>query len=176
MSDYGVNFGFRRMDETMAIREGRLRLPATGTFHQGDLVVRDSATDGYLKAAANAEPAVKGMTGLLIQEEGWDYSIYGESGIIDSYNRSSVRLGRLAQMVSGSGIKFWLRNSPDVVHPDRTITGRTVLTETTVTVGTYLGWDGTKWVHNTTAAQEHAVVTQISGATTAAYCEAVLVY
>ncbi len=176
MSDYGLNFGFRRMDETMAIREGRLRLPASGTFHQGDLVKRDTSNDGYLAAASNTENAVKGMTGLLIQEEGWDFSIYGESGITDSANKSAVRLGRLAQMVSGSGIKFWLRNTADVVNPDRTIAGRTVVTDTSVTVGTYLGWDGSKWVHNATAAQEHAVVTQISGAGTSFYCEAVLVY
>lgn len=177
MADYGVNFGFRRADETMMVREGRLKVPATGTFHQGDLVVDDGATNpGFLKLGGAAELAVPGMTGLLVQEEGWDFSIYGESGIVDSYSKSLVRNNRLAQVVSGAGVKFWLRNNAAIANPDRTIAARTVLDVATVTVGSYLGWDGTKWVHSATASQEHAVVKVVSGTGASAYAEAVLLY
>ena len=175
MSDYGVNFGFRRMDETLAVREGRLKVPVAGTFRQGDLVARDAAT-GFLRIGANNEPAIVGMTGLLIQEEGWDFSIYGESGVVDSYNMSKVRNNRLAQVVSGQGIKFWLRNNAQIVNPDRTIAAVTIVTVASLAVGDYLGWDGSKWAETATAAYQHAVCTAVSGATTSGYAEAVLLY
>jgi hypothetical protein len=177
MTDYGPNFGWRRAGEEIIIREGRLSLPASGTFHQGDLVKRDTAADGFLAAAGNAEPAVVGGTGLLIQELGWDFSIYGESGITDSYNKGNVRLGRLSQMVSGQGAKFWLRNNAAVTNSDRTIAARTVVDVTGLALGNYLGWDGVKWVKQATAGPtQHAYVTKVSGAGASAYAEAVLQY
>lgn len=176
MTDYGPNFGFRRSAEEFTLREGRLKLPGTGTYHQGDLVKRDIANDGYLTVAANTETAKPGVTGLLIQEEGWDYSIYGESEVGDTYTRGGVRLNKMAQLVSGSGVKFWLRNNAAVTNPDRTIAARTVVTVTSLAIGDYLGWDGTKWVENATAAQQHAVVTKVSGSGATGYVEAVLLY
>lgn len=176
MTDYGVNFGFRRMDETIALREGRLKVPAAGTFKQGDIVARDTSAAGFLRIGANNEPAIVGMSGILIQEEGWDFSIYGESGVVDSYTKSIVRNSRLAQMVSGAGIKIWLRNNAQIVNPDRTIAARTVVTVTSLAVGEYLGWDGSKYVENATAAQQHAVVTAVSGSGASGYAEAVLLY
>ena len=176
MSDYGVNFGFRRADETIALREGRLKVPAAGTFKQGDLVARDVANAGFLRAGVNNEPAIVGMTGILIQEEGWDFSIYGESGIVDSYNRSLIRNSRLAQMVSGQGIKLWLRNNAAIVNADRTIAARTVVVVASLIVGDYLTWDGSKYVETATAAFSHAVVTAVSGSGASGYAEAVLLY
>ena len=176
MTDYGVNFGFRRMDETVGTREGRLKVPASGTFHQGDVVALDTAAAGFLRIGAANEPAQKGISGLLIQEEGWDFSIYGESGVVDSYAKSIIRNSRLAQVVSGAGIKFWLRNNAQIVNPDRTIAARTIITIAGVALGDKIGWDGSKWAETATAAYQHAVVTAVSGSGASGYAEAVLLY
>src|SRR5262245_36557613 len=88
-SNYGLNFGFRRSDETLSIREGRFMVPAAGTFRQGSYVVIDPAAAGFLKAAP-ADTAIQGA-GLLVQEEAHLVSVYaaGDAG----FDTFSSRLG-----------------------------------------------------------------------------------
>ncbi len=173
-SDYGLNFGFRRSDESMRSgTEGRLKVPAVGTFYQGDVVTFDPANPGFLKKAAANDPILAGYTGLLIQEEGWDFSIYQAGPTIDSFQRGLVRNSRLAAIWTGAGLKVWLKNTAASARADgRSVLARTVVTATGVAVGDLLAWDGTKFIETATAAQAFARVTLSNGVD---YVEAVLI-
>lgn len=170
-SDYGLNFGFRRSDETMAIREGRLKVPATGTFRQGECVAFDPANPGFLKRAAADEPAVPGWSGMLIQEEVWDRSIYGRQ-VLDSFALDEVLNNRLATIWSGAGTKVWFKNTPAQTRADgRVIAAGGLLADpTTLAVGDYLGWNGTAYAEALDATTAHFRVTLANGVD---YAEAV---
>jgi hypothetical protein len=151
--DYGLNFGFRRSGESMSVREGRLSVPATGTFTQGDLVTLDAANAGFLKKAPSSQPALTGITGLLVQEDANLFdSIYNRIGpgiLHDSYDLGRIINGRLAIIWSGAGVKFWVANTVDTTRPDGTdVPAVTKLDFTThaVAIGDPVGWDGTKYV------------------------------
>lgn len=145
-SDYGRNFGFRRSDETMAIREGRQKVPAVGTFRQGECVVIDPANPGFLKRGAAGEPAVAGYSGMLVQEEIWDRSVYGRQ-VLDSFALDEVLNNRLATIWSGAGTKVWFRNTVGQTRADgRVIAAAGLLASpATIAAGDLLGWDGTRW-------------------------------
>lgn len=145
-SDYGRNFGFRRSDETMAIREGRQKVPATGTFVQGECVVVDPANPGFLKRAAANEVAIPGYSGMLIQEEVWDRSVYGRQ-VLDSFALNGVLNSRLATIWSGAGTKVWFRNTAAQTRVDgRVIAAAGLLASpATIAVGDFLGWNGTQY-------------------------------
>lgn len=146
MSDYGLNFGFRRSEPN--VREGRLRVPAEGDFFQGDLVTYDEANGGFLKKApADTQPQA-GFTGLLIQEEGWDVSHFA-APVRDSNDKGRVHNGKPAVIQTGPGNKVWLRNTGAQTRFDgRVIPAREVFTGTPA-IGDYLKWDGGKWVSGT---------------------------
>lgn len=143
MSDYGKNFGFRRSEP--AVREGRLGVPATGDFNQGDLVTYDPANPGKLRRAAAGEGVVGGYTGLLIQEEGWDVSAFGPP-VVDSNNKGKVLNGKPAVIMTGAGLKVWLKNTAAVTYHGRTFPAVTRFVATGVTaVGQELEWNGTAY-------------------------------
>lgn len=173
-SDYGLNFGFRRSDETMAIREGRQKVPAAGTFKQGDCVVIDPANPGFLKKGAAGEDAVSGWSGLLVQEEVWDRSIYGRQ-TLDSFALDEVLNNRLATIWSGAGTKVWFKNTDAQTRVDgRVIPAVTkVASAATVAVGDYLGWDGTAWAEVAAGPDAFMRVTLSNGVD---YVEAVLLH
>lgn len=171
-SDYGLNFGFRRSDESVLTREGRLKVPTTGTFRLGSLVTFDPANPGYLKAAAANEVGEGGTVGLLVQEEIWDRSIYAPTRI-DSFYLGVARNNRLAVLVSGPGGKVWLKNTAAQTRADgRVIAAVQMVDLTAVAVKDYLAWDGTKFVKGTGASDSMLRVTLTNGTD---YCEAVLV-
>lgn len=171
-SDYGLNFGFRRSDESVLTREGRLKVPVTGTFRLGSLVTFDPANPGYMKAAAANEVGEGGTVGLLVQEEIWDRSIYAPQRI-DSFYYGVARNNRLAVLVSGPGGKVWLKNTASQVRADgRSIGAVTMMDLTSVAIKDYLAWDGTKFVKGTGASDSMLRVTLTNGTD---YCEAVLV-
>ena len=167
-SDYGQNFGFRRSDASMAIREGRLKVPGTGTFKQGECVVFDPANPGFLKRAGANEAAVPGYSGMLIQEEIWDRSIYGRQ-VLDTFALDEVLNGRLATVWSGAGTKIWLKNTPASTRADSRViaAGGLLASAATVAIGDYLGWDGTKYAETNgttlTEANAHFRVTLSNG-------------
>lgn len=173
-SDYGINFGFRRSDESLLHKESRLKVPTTGTFRMGSLVTFDPANPGYLKAA-DANAIGEGSTvGLLTQEEVWDRSFYGPEHI-DSFYLGIARNNRLADIASGAGAKVWLKNTAAQTRAD----GRTIAAVTMVDLTTgapavldYLAWDGTKFVKGTDATDSMLRITLTNGSD---YCEAVLV-
>lgn len=169
--DYGPNFGFRRFDETVSNREGRLKVPTSGTFRLGSLVTFDPATPGYLKAAAADEVAVGGYGGLLVQEEIWDRSIYAAPDV-DSYYKGIAVNDRLAVIVSGAGTKVWFRNTALQNRADgRSIAAVTMVTLASVVVGDYLKWTGSAWIEGLAT---NSMLRVTSVATN--YCEAVLLY
>lgn len=149
MSDYGLNFGFLRSDESSrSAAEGRFKTPAASALRLGTMVVIDPANAGDLKAAAVNEVPITGYSGLLLQELEFDRSIY-ESGpdAIDSFQKGVAKPARLAVITSGAGTKVWLKNTAQVDRAD----GRVVPAVTMVTapaslvVGDDLAWNGTVW-------------------------------
>lgn len=166
MSDYGKNFGFRRSEPS--VREGRLSVPATGDFNQGDLVTYDPAAPGKLKRAAAGEAVVPGFTGLLIQEEGWDISAFGAPNV-DSNNKGKALNGKPAVLMTGGGLKVWLRNTDEVQYHGRTFPAVTRVNLTGVAVGDELQWTGTAYAKKSTGTGVLRVTTVGAG-----YVEAVL--
>lgn len=163
-SDYGRNFGFRRSDETMAIREGRQKVPSVGVFKQGQCVVIDPANPGFMKLGAANELAVPGFAGMLIQEEVWDRSIYGRQ-VLDSYALDEVLNNRLATIWSGAGTKVWFRNTTGSTRADGRVIAAAGLLDTPagMTAGELLGWSGTKWTVVTDRAAAHFIITLSNG-------------
>ena len=151
-SDYGLNFGFRRSDESVVVREGRLKVPVTGTFRLGSLVTFDPASPGYLMAAAANEVGEGGTCGVLVQEEIWDRSIYAPTRI-DSFYYGVARNNRLAVIVSGPGGKVWLKNTTGQTRADGRVVAAVQMVDFTAAVGVkdYLTWDGTKFLKGTSA-------------------------
>lgn len=146
MSNYGLNFGFRRSGGDAATREGRYRVPATGTFRIGDLVVIDDATPGFIKKAEAGDGVIPGVSGFLIQHDAWASSIH-EVAEVDSHGKGKARGGNLCTIWSGSGVKFWLRNTAAQTRWDgRSISAVTVVDLTGVAVGDELQWDGAKFI------------------------------
>lgn len=158
MSNYGLNFGFRRSGGDSATREGRYRVPGAGTFRHGELVTIDSAAQGFLKHAPAGAGVVPGVTGLLIQHQGWDASVF-EAPEVDSHHLGKARNKVLATIWSGQGIKFWLKNTPAEDRFDgRHIDAVTVVTLTGLAVGDDLEWDGTKYQKKNTGVAVARVV------------------
>lgn len=172
-SDYGLNFGFRRSDESMATREGRFKTPATGTaLLIGTAVELDPANPGYLKQCAAGATAVSGLRGVLVQEESHISGVF-ETGLLghDSLDLGTAKKDQLSVMWAGVGTKFWFRNTDAYARGTRSKDAVDMVVLTGVTVGDQLGWNGTAWAEATGAA---AWLTVTNVATD--YCEAVCTF
>ena len=153
-SDYGLNFGFRRSDESLRVAEGRFKTPTgeAGEMLLGSWVEIDpNETDGPLgsgrlrQAAAGVEPR-PGICGLLLQEEIMIRSLY-EHEQVDSFQIGVSKPDKLSVITNGPGVKVWFRNTPQQDRADgRVIPAVTIVDLTGVSVGTGLEWDGTQWV------------------------------
>ena len=177
-SDYGLNFGFRRSDESVLTREGRFRTPAAGTLWQGMAVVIDPSNAGDLAVGSANEPLVTGFSGLLIQEAVHIRSVY-EQPEVDSFDLGAVRNAQQAQFVFGAGAKVWFQNTPAQTREDgRSISAVTVVNVTGLTaVGDTLGWGGTNWVQSdggTTTPDWFKITALDLGTAGSEYIEAVL--
>jgi hypothetical protein len=173
-SDYGLNFGFRRSNESArSVAEGRFKTPASGTaLLLGTAVQIDSANAGRLKACAANAGLVSGFSGLLVQEEIMFRSFY-EQDIVDSFLLGVAKKDRLSVITSGPGTKIWLKNTASQTRADgRSISAVNIWVTTDVAVGRYLGWNGTAWADTTVAAEQWMVVTALDASN--GYCEAVL--
>jgi hypothetical protein len=131
MSDYGLNFGFLRSDESSRSgAEGRFKTPVGSALLLGTMVEIDPATPGYLKQSAINAAVVTGYAGLLLQELEWDRSIYeSEADVIDSFMKGVAKPNKLAVITSGAGTKVWFKNTAGVTRADgREIASRTMAT------------------------------------------------
>jgi hypothetical protein len=172
-SDYGINFGFRRSDESVRVSEGRFRTPTTGAaLLIGTAVQVDPANPGYLKACASAAALVPGYAGVLVQEEVHLRSFY-DLDVIDSNSLGVARKGLLSVITTGAGTKVWFKNSTTRTLLDgRVLPTVNIFNATNVNVGSNLGWNGTQWAVAAGAADAWFTVTVVNNA--AGYCEAVL--
>jgi hypothetical protein len=149
MSDYGLNFGFLRSDESSrSAAEGRFKTPVGSSLLLGTMVEIDPASPGYMKPSAANAAIVTGYAGLLLQELEWYRSIYtSEAGLMDSFQKGIAKANNLAVITSGGGTKVWFKNTPGSTRADgRVIPARTMVTALSgLVVGDVLGWDGTAW-------------------------------
>ncbi len=174
-SDYGLNFGFRRSDESYRSSEGRFRTPATGAaLLIGTAVQIDSANPGFMKVCAANAPIVPGVAGLLVQEDAHIASIYGQPvSTYDSFNLGLAKKNTLAIISTGAGVKVWFKNTAAQNRIDlRQTPAVTMATLTGVALGDTLGWDGSKWVKTTDANAAWMTVTDVR--VSAGYVEGVL--
>lgn len=174
-SDYGLNFGFRRSDESMATREGRFKTPTTGDrLKQGVAVEIDPANPGYLKVSAAGAVPVTGLRGLLVQEESHLGSVFEPAPYLghDSIDLGTCKKDQLSVMWAGVGTKVWFKNTAAYARGDRSKAAVQMVDLTGVAVGDSLGWDGTKWVEAATAGAAWLTVTLVS----TDYCEAVVTF
>lgn len=170
MTNYGKNFGFRRSLGDTAIREGKYLVPADATdWRQGIMVEIDFANPGYLKKSASGAKPEAGIRGLLIQEEGWNSSIF-EGPQNDIHDMGFIRPGMRATIWSGAGFLIWLKNTPAEARTGRNIVARTVVGPGLV-VGDTVQWDGDKYVKSTAAANVFAKATISSGDAGSEYVE-----
>ena len=175
MSDYGLNFGFLRSDESSrSAAEGRFKTPVGSSLALGTMVEIDPANPGRLKAATAGTVPVTGYSGLLLQELEFDRSIY-ESGpdAMDSSMKGIAKANRLAVITSGAGTKVWFKNTPGSTRADgRVISARTLVADLgSLAVGDTLGWNGTQWAKGAT--NDFMKVTALN--TSALRVEAVLI-
>ena len=172
-SDYGLNFGFRRSDESMATREGRFKTPATGNpLLIGTAVEIDPANPGYLKQCAASAAAVTGLRGILVQEESHISGIF-DTGLLghDSLDLGLAKKDQLSVMWAGVGTKVWFRNTGAYARGTRSKGAVSIAVLAGVVVGDSLGWNGTAWFEASGAA---AWLTVTNVATD--YCEAVVTF
>jgi len=173
-SDYGLNFGFRRSDESTRTSEGRLKTPLAGTFRLGSLVAFDPASPGYLKAAIANQVGEGATVGLLLQEEIWNRSIY-DTNHLDSFGLGVAYNNRPSVITSGSGTKIWLANTAGQTRADGRVIAAVTMVDLTTgapAVMDYLAWNGTQFVKGTGVADSMLRITAIDA--TAGTCEAVL--
>lgn len=106
---YGRNFGMR--DFTNVIRDGRFRVPSTGTpLRIGEGVMVDTATPGRLKQATSGV-APTALCGIVVFEHIQNKSDALVTAHDDPYDK--VPLGVYAQFIHGPGVKVWLRNTAE---------------------------------------------------------------
>ena len=172
-SDYGLNFGFRRSDESMATREGRFKTPvdADPLLLQGSAVMIDAAVPGYMKQAPADTAPLSGLTGLLVQEESHLFSAFEEHGH-DSYSLGRAKNDQLSVIWAGVGTKVWFRNTPARSRFGRNSEAVQMVDLTGVGVGDSLGWNGAMWVKSDVDTAGWLTVTNVS----TDYCEAVLTF
>lgn len=146
-SDYGLNFGFRRSDESMSVAEGRFKTPVGGSaLKLGTAVEIDPAVDGYVKVSATATTPVTGIHGLLVQEDAYIFSIY-EKQWKDTSDLGVAKKDTLCVIRGGAGTKVWLANTAQTTSKDGTVVPAVAMfTQGSIAVGDGLTWNGTLWV------------------------------
>lgn len=104
---YGRNFGMRSFENV--VRDGRFRVPATGTpLRIGEGVMLDPANPGRLKRAT-ADAAPSANCGIVVFEHIQNKSDALTLSHDAPYNQ--VPLGVYAQMMHGPGTKVWFKNT-----------------------------------------------------------------
>lgn len=165
MHNLGDSFGFRRSDEILhSGAEANFKVPVSGAFLQGDLVEIDPASPGYLKKSATDKPLVPGVRGLLVQygqlriEPGLTGTV-----VFNTRDLSKVVNDAPAVIVTGAGIKVWVKNLASVSAPGRrAYSAETRVTLASLAVGDLVQWDGSKFVEATAPANAIGTVTKVT--------------
>lgn len=148
MTDYGKNFGTRRSAQPYQRTESRFRTPVGSSLLIGSMVEIDFANAGFLKQSAANAKLVSGVSGVLIQELEWLRSIYqSPADLIDSWQMGVAKANMLANITSGDGYKFWVKNTPSVTRADGRVISARTLVDSAIVAGNSVGWDGSKWIH-----------------------------
>lgn len=162
MHNLGDSFGFRRSEESLWTgAEGGFKVPASGTFLQGDLVEIDPASPGYLKKSAANAPLIPGFRGLLVQTD----QLFVSAGLTrpEIYNTrdlSAVVNDAYAVIATGAGLKVWVKNLLAVTGAGRrNYAAETRCDVTGIVLGDLVAWDGSKYVETATAANAVGRVT-----------------
>jgi len=151
---YSRNFGMRSFENV--IRDGRFRVPASGTpLKIGSPVVVDATNAGFMKqspATAVKSPSAGVLVFEHIQYKGVDTNL--TTAYDAPYN--DVPLGQYAQIVHGPGVKVWFKNTVDkTLYDGRTQAGVTLVDMTDLEVGDFLvPKAGGQWVTSTDGATD----------------------
>lgn len=173
------NFGMRRF--TNLVREGRLRAPAASSLRLGTLVEQDPSTPAEIREAdATSGAAIggsgdvrSGNCGILWYEHDSqtfnDPRFGGAAGQLPQ-DLDTAPGGRMVQVLSGKGVKVWLRNTganetePGLNFPSsRAAVTMVAGVGTTLAVGDLLGWNAAtnQWTETADASEALMVVTSI---------------
>lgn len=174
-SEYGLNFGFRRSDESYRSSEGRFRTPVSGAaLLIGTAVQIDATNPGFVKTCDANAPLVPGVAGILVQEESHIGSIYGQDPYTwDSFQYGIAKKNTLSVITTGAGVKVWFKNTTGATRADGRVTNSVSICDLTgAGLGDTLGWNGTRWVKTTTASAAWMTITSINTDTN--YVEGVL--
>lgn len=181
------NFGMRRF--TNLVREGRLRSAAGSSLRLGTMVEQNPTTPAEIREADGTSGAAIGGSGSVLtgnvgilwyEHDAQTYNdpaFGGAAGLLPQ-DLDTAPAGRLVQVLSGKGVKVWLRNTAaDTTEPGLNFPAvRTVVTMVNniagLSVGDALGWNDTSdyWAVTTTAAEMFMVVTDINSANTRVEC------
>ena len=171
------NFGMRRF--TNLVREGRLRSPAGSSLQLGSLVEQNPGTPAEIREADGTTGAAIGGSGSVLNSNVgilWyehDAQTYndpqhgGAAGQLPQ-DLDTAPGGRMVQVLSGKGVKIWLRNTAlDTTEPGLNFPASraavTIWDVAGTTVGETLGWNAATNTYDvtTTAAEAFMVVTSI---------------
>src|SRR3954468_16001889 len=158
---YGHNFGMRSFENV--VRDGRFRVPATGTpLVIGSAVTIDPANPGYVvQAAAAAVP--NPASGIVVFEHIQNKS----DGLTTDYDSpyDSVPLGVYAQLMHGPGTKVWFKNTASKTLYDGRVRAaftfvNGTIDNTAIGLGIAVAASG-KWVVGAVGATTWAIVEQV---------------
>ncbi len=181
------NFGMRRF--TNLVREGRLRSAVGSSLRLGIMVEQNPGTPAEIREADGSSGAAIGGSGSVLNSNVgilWyehdsqtfnDPAFGGAAGLLPQ-DLDTAPAARLVQVLSGKGVKIWLRNTAlDTTEPGLNfpaVRAAVVMVDDIagLTVGDNLGWNdsSTFWAVTTTAAEAFMVVTSIDQSDTRVEC------
>lgn len=181
------NFGMRRF--TNLVREGRLRSAAGSSLRLGIMVEQNPGTPAEIREADGTSGAAIGGSGSVLNSnvgilwyehdaQTYNTPAFGGAAGLLPQDLDTAPAGRLVQVLSGKGVKIWLRNTaldttePGLNFPAERAAVTMVNNIAGLTVGDLLGWDdgSTFWDATVDATEAFMVVTSIDQSDTRVEC------
>ena len=174
------NFGMRRF--TNLVREGRLRSPAGSSLQLGSLVEQNPGTPAEIREADGTTGAAIGGSGSVLNSnvgilwyehdaQTYNTPAFGGAAGQLPQDLDTAPGGRMVQVLSGKGVKIWLRNTAlDTTEPGLNFPAEraavTIWDVAGTTVGETLGWNASTNTYDVTtdASEAFMVVTSIDAA------------
>jgi hypothetical protein len=174
---------------TNLVREGRLRSAVGSSLRLGILVEQNPGTPAEIREADGTSGAAIGGSGSVLNSnvgilwyehdsQTYNDPAFGAAAGQLPQDLDTAPAARLVQVLSGKGVKIWLRNTaldttePGLNFPAERAAVTMVNNIAGLTVGDLLGWNdaSTYWAATTTAAEAFMVVTDISADDTRVEC------